>query len=248
MTVLLWRRKTGGMWQQVALHAREAPQAIAPLAPQDWLSPGRQLNFLQFDHEGRDPQTLLPGDGTMLALAVWPKAAESGWAFDFRKQDANGKGQDGARATSKDVMDNAPGLDLNLTPGPGAPADRTALQVSRAVWQSLSQSGQAALTLDGEAVALRTVGMGSVRLQVREARGPFHWADVDTLVVSDKTGAIRLWLMPFGESAIAVRAEMAHRTWALMRVDWRPPAEAAPLEDGKRKAAPGKKPKRPHKK
>ncbi len=248
MTLLLWRRKTGGTWQQVALHPIEPPKALAELESQDWLVPGRQLNFLHFRHEGRDPQTLLPGDGAMLALTVWPKAAASGWAFDFRLTDAKGAGQNGARSTSKDEMDNATALDLDLVPGPTAPADHTALQVSRALWQKLTQTGEMTLKLDGEQVTLRGAGPASVRLQVRDKPGPFHWADVDVQVASTADGSIRLWWMPFGESAIAARAELAHRTWALMSVDWRPPEETTAVKDAKGKLPSGKKGKKSRKK
>lgn len=248
LTLLLWHGKTGGAWQQVGLHATEAPPPLPDPPPLDWLTAGRQLTFLDFAHGGRDPQTQLPGDGAMQGVTVWPTAAATGWAMTFRRQDAKGTGQDGSRTVAAAALETAARMDLGLIPGQAALGDRTFLQLSRAVWRTLTLTGRADLTLDGVALALHLDGLASVRMQVRDKSGSFRWADVDTQVASSEDGAARLWLMPYEGTAIAARAELPHRTWALMSVDWRP--TAAPDDETRQRAKlpPGKKGAKPRKK
>ena len=227
LTLLLWRHKLGGTLQQVALQPTQPPPPVPALPPPDWLVPGRQLVFFDFVHGGRDPQTLLPGDGTMQALTVWPEASASGFTFAFRRQDAHGAGPEAKRTIPDEALATAPGLELSGE-ADGSANDRTTLQLSQAVWQTLTKTGHADLLFEGEALALHLEGPSSVRLQVRNTSGLLHWADVDTQVAVNENGKVRLWLMALGDRALAIRAETPRRTWALMNVDWRPPTLAAP--------------------
>ena len=248
LTLLLWRGKTGGSWQQVALSPRQAPPPLPEPAQLDWLTPGRQLIFFDFEHNGRDPQTLLPGDGTMQGLTVWPVGTTDGWRLEYRRQDAKGLSQLGAQTTTREALATAPRMDLTLLPGDVTATDRTSLRLSKALWQTLTQTGRVDVVLDGEPLALHVEGLASVRLQARDKAGAFRWADVDVQVAANEDGGVRLWLMPYGDSAIAARAELPHRTWALMSVDWRP--IVAPTEETKQrgKSLPGKNAHKPRKK
>ncbi len=241
LTLLLWHGKSGGEWQQVALSPTQAPPPLPDMPELDWLTPGRQLAFLDFVHGGRDAQTQLPGDGAMQAVTVWPLAAAEGTAFAFRRQDAKGTTEEGGRSTTQQAIDTAQRLDLELPAGHATLADRTAWQMSQVLWQTLLRTGRVELTLDGVVLALHLEGLASVRLQVRDHVGAFRWADVDAQVAASEDGAVRLWLMPHRGTAMVARAELPRRTWALMRVEWRP-AEApdeAPKPRGK--TLPGKK-------
>ncbi len=228
LTLLTSQGRAGATWQQVALSPTEAPPPLPPPPPVDWLAAGRQLQFLDFPHGGRDPRTLLPGDGAMLAVTVWPLKSAQGWAFEFRRQDAKGEGQNGTRTMTAEALESAARFDLDLAAAGAAVANRTALRLSKGLWRALLDTGRAELTLDGAQLALHLDGLASTRLQVRDEAGVFHWADVDVQVASNEDGSVRLWLLPYGDAAIAARAELPHLTWALMSVDWRPHGAAEP--------------------
>ena len=218
LTLLLWGRKTGGSWQQVALGETQPPPPL-PAPPQlDWLEPGRQLLVLQYAHGGRDPQTLLPGDGAIGALMIWPTRPH---AASFAYQAVGDKPEPVlTRTSTPDALANARSLDLLLAPG--VPSDVPALLLSHAAWRTLVETGRGELKLDGAALTLHVDGPASSRLQVRDAAGVFHWADVDVQIAANEDSSVRLWLMPYGNAALAVRMESPKRTWAVMNVDWKP--------------------------
>lgn len=244
LTLLVSQGKSGAHWQQVTLNPTQAPPAIAEQPALDWLAPGRRLVFLDFAHGGRDPQTLLPGDGPMQAVAVWPRATADGWAFGHDQPDSDKSARAGSVQVSAAALATSTRVLLRLPPGALTTADASALRLSQASWQTLQQTRRAELTLDGAPLTLHLEGLGASRLQVRDKTGAFRWADVDTQVVANEDGSVRLWLMPFAQSALIVRAELPTRTWALMNVDRQPEPTAAPVTQTK----PGKKAGKPHRK
>ncbi len=227
LTLLTWQGKTGALWHQFTLSPAQPPPPLPDQPATEWLAPGRQLVFMDFAHGGRDPQTLLPGNGAMMALMVWPVATAQGWAFEFRRQDDNGTGQNGTRTMTAEALESA-GIDLDLAAAGPAAASRTALRLSKQLWRALLDTGRAEQTLDGGKLGLHLDGPASSRLQVRDKDGIFHWADVDVQVASTADGTYRLWLMPYGDAALVVRAELPNQTLALMSVDWRPAVEPPP--------------------
>lgn len=218
LTLALWHQKTGLIWQQIPLTGTELPQPLPPQVPPNWLTPDRQLLWVDLRHGGRDKQTLLPGDGPLYGHETTFERAAAGWQFKLLTRRGNASMEPQQVKMPQDALQHAHRLVVDLAHIP--PGQATMLVVSRDVWKALRDSGRTELALDdAPPVAFHTAGDSAVRMQTREGK-TLHWTDLDVKVVTNDDGSARLWLMPLAgpgleDLALVVRAELPKQTWAL---------------------------------
>ena len=249
VTLLLWQPRSGATWLHVPLTTTQPPAALPAAPALDWLEPGRELAWLDYAHGGRDPETGLPGDGPMQELVVWPLAAsEDALRFAFRRRTVGIAEVRGERVLAATARAEGHRLDLTLDAGTAVWADRTALLVAGQTWRALAAGNEVDLAVGDERVQrFVRLGSGSTRLQVADKAGVLRWADVDAEIATNGAGDVRLWLVPMGEEALVVRAELPRQTWALMQVRRGAPEVEPPTGAPHSARKPGKTPKKPRK-